>query len=149
IGTAKGLGFFQNGNVGKLKTPPAALKEPVLGLAEDNKGWLWVATSNRVLRVNRNTLVRGTMADTDLREFGLADGLRAVESVKRHRSVVSDLLGRIWFSMNRGLSVVDPQRLELSVSALPRVQLISADGTEFDLKSRVRIPPRPQRIAVR
>ena len=55
-------------------------------------GWLWMATSNHVLRVNRDKLLRGTLAEGDIREYGLADGLRGVEGVKRHRSVVTDPL---------------------------------------------------------
>ena len=43
-----------------------------------------------------------------MREYGIADGLLALEGVKRHRSVVADARGRIWFSLNRGLSVADP-----------------------------------------
>ena len=44
----------------------------------------------------------------ELTEFGHGDGLRGVEGVKRHRSVVADALGRIWFSTDGGLSVIEP-----------------------------------------
>ena len=77
-------------------------------------GWLWMATSNHVLRVNRGRLLRGELTNTDLREYGLADGLRGVEGTKRHRSVISDSEGRIWLALNRGISMVDPARLTLA-----------------------------------
>jgi signal transduction histidine kinase len=102
-----------------------------------------------VLRVHRDKLVSGSVEESAFREFGPADGLRGTEGVKRFRSVAADSLGRIWFSMNHGLSVVDPQRLATSVSAIPRLQTISADEKEVDLKEHVRIPPRPRRIAFR
>jgi len=67
-----------------------------------------------------------------VREFGLADGLRGVEGVKRHRSVVRDPRGRIWFSMNRGISVVDPSRLRGSAApAIAHIESISVDGREM------------------
>ena len=149
IGTDGGLGFLKNGNAAATAHLPALLKEEVLGLAEDRRGWLWIATSNHVLQVNRDKLLRGAIAEADFREFGPADGLHGIEGVKRHLSVMADALGRIWFSMNRGLSVVDPERWAASVPTIAHVQTISVDGAEFDLKNHVRIPPRPQRIAFR
>ena len=80
-------------------------------MAEDKYGSIWMATSNHVLRMNRDKLLHGPLADGDVREYGPADGLRGVEGVKRHRSVVTDSSGRIWFSLNKGISVVDPARL--------------------------------------
>jgi len=76
------------------------LREPILGIAEDSQGSLWLSTSNHVLRVKRDALLHGALAEGDYREYGIADGLRGVEGVKRHRSVVTDPLGRVWFSMN-------------------------------------------------
>ncbi|MEI9975011.1 MAG: hypothetical protein WDO73_24960 [Ignavibacteriota bacterium] len=83
-----------------------------MGLAEDKFGWLWISTSSHVLRVRRDKLRNGGLVDNDVREFGLADGLRGIEGVKRHQSVITDSLGRIWFSLNRGISSVDPALLE-------------------------------------
>ena len=53
------------------------LREQILGIAEDRGGWLWIATVNRVLRVPRDKLLDGTLGESDLREFGLTDGLTA------------------------------------------------------------------------
>src|SRR5262249_35637507 len=92
-------------------------------------GWLWIATSSHVLRVKRNGLLRGSHGDADVREYSLADGLPGTEGVKRHQSVVADALGRIWFSMNRGLSVVDPnQTTASSVPALSDIESVIVDG---------------------
>ena len=86
------------------------LREPILGLADDQSGSLWIATANHVLRINRDALLQGHLHDTDIRKYGLADGLRGTEGVKRDRSVAKDLHGDIWFSLNVGLSVVHPNR---------------------------------------
>jgi ligand-binding sensor domain-containing protein/signal transduction histidine kinase len=147
IGTAAGLAFRAPGQFQVPGGAPAFLREQILGLAEDRHGSLWVATSNHVLRVNRDRLLRGALVEGDVREYGLADGLRGVEGVKRHRSVVIDPLGRIWFSLNRGISVVDPARLRSnSAPAIVHVQTILADGSPIGLQRSVHIPGGHQRI---
>ena len=146
-GTASGLAY--RGPHG-FKVPaglPAPLASQVLGIAEDRFGWLWIATSDHVMRVNRDKLIHGGVAEGDLREYGLADGLRGVEGVKRHRSVIADPAGRIWFSLNRGISVVDPARLTRNeVPAIPHIQAISADGSPIGLGADVHIPGGHRRI---
>ena len=147
IGTADGIALVTEGRVRVPPKTPASLKEQIFGFAEDNNGALWVATSNQVLRVSREKLLNGAVSDADIREFGLADGLHGVEGVRRYRSVAEDSLGRIWFSMNRGLSVVEPDRLTNNLApALVHVQTISADGSPLQPRSSVRIPAGRRRI---
>lgn len=148
VGTAAGLAFQDHSGF-QLAAGPPALQEPIFGIAEDRFGWLWVSTSNRVLRVDRDRLRQGDPAEGELREYGPVDGVRGVEGVKRHRSVVTDPLGRIWFSMNSGISVVDPARLSRSFApTITHVQAISADGLPVGLRDPVRIPKGRQRIVL-
>jgi ligand-binding sensor domain-containing protein/signal transduction histidine kinase len=148
VGTVEGLAAFSSGHVSMPAAAPAPLREQILGLAEDRGGWLWVTTATHLLRVKRDALLGGGLGDAEVREYGLADGLRGVEGVKRHRSVVADPQGQIWFSMNRGLSVVDPSRLTgSSPPALVRIQAVSADGHPLDLQEPLRIPAARQRLA--
>ena len=110
-------------------------------------GWLWIATSNHVLRIQRQVLLGGVFRNADLRQYGLADGLHGMEGVKRNQSVFVDPIGRVWFSMNRGLSVVDPSRLTgSSVPALVHVDAVLADGSPIGTRGLVRIPSARQRI---
>src|SRR5580704_3692509 len=110
IGTSSGLAFLSSDRIQLPHDAPEPLHEPIFGIAEDRSGWLWIATSNHVLRVKRNRLLGSESNEADVREYGLADGLHGMEGVKRHQSVFADPFGRIWFSMNRGISVVDPGR---------------------------------------
>jgi ligand-binding sensor domain-containing protein len=147
IGTAAGLAYRSPKGIQVPSGAPALLREQILGLEEDRHGSLWVATSNHVLRVNRQKLLGGTVSEGDLREYGLADGLRGVEGVRRQRSVIADQAGRIWFSLNRGISVVDPARLARNAApAIVHVQTISADGKAFRLQEATHIPGGRQRI---
>ena len=132
LGTARGLAAIRSGSVWSPEEVPDSLREPIFGIEEDRNGGLWIATANRVLRVDRDKLLRGKLSGDDLREYGLADGLRGTEGVKRNSSVVADQLGRIWFSMNRGISFVDPVRaIGSSAPALVHIEGISADGSRY------------------
>jgi ligand-binding sensor domain-containing protein/signal transduction histidine kinase len=146
-GTTAGLSVLSSGHFAALVNPPAALREQILGLAEDQYDSLWISTSNHVLRVKREALLHSGASYDEVRDYGLADGLRGVEGVKRHRSVVRDSLGRIWFSLNRGISVVDPGRLRSSSApAIAQIETLSADGAELETRGSVRIPAARQRI---
>jgi signal transduction histidine kinase/ligand-binding sensor domain-containing protein len=148
VGTAAGLAVVDtSGTAQSVGDVPSRLKTPIHGLAADRIGSLWIATPSHVLRVARQQLVQGTLRDSDVREYGIADGLRSVEIVKRYRSLVTDTQGRLWFSMTRGLSVIDPGRTAGSAApALVQVQGVAADGAAMDLRGPLRIPAAKQRV---
>lgn len=147
IGTASGLAVRTAGRIRAPEGVPASLREAILGIEDDGQGSLWVATSTHVLRVNRESLLQGKLNEGDLREYGVADGLRGADGVRRFRSVVADASGRIWFSLNRGISLVDPSRLRRNTApAFAQVQSISADGNDIPVGGRIHIPGGPRRI---
>ena len=151
IGTKAGVAFLRSGS-GTIQVPenlPKILQEETLGIAEDKFGWLWVATTNHVFRVNREKLLAGAVADSDLREYGFEDGLRGTEGVKRTPSVVADARGRIWVSTNRGISVVDPKHALRAVApVIVHIDAVSVDGTPIDLSSPVLLNEKPRRVMV-
>lgn len=147
IGSDSGIAFLRSGRVEVNRNVPASLHEPVLGVAEDRNGGLWVSTSKHILRVDREKLLRSAISETDLREFGIADGLRSVEGVKRHSSVAEDPLGRIWISTHRGISVVDPaQTADISAPAIAHIEAVTTDGIVVDLRKVIHIPGGRKRI---
>ena len=148
-GTAAGLAAFRAGELQHRPVASGLLRGSILGLADEGTGWLWVVTGDRVLRVNRARLELGRLADPDIQEYGMADGLLAVEGVKRHRSVAADARGRIWMSLNRGLSVADtarPSRRPLQTPA--RIEEFSVDGRALDPRGTIPIGPGPQRVTL-
>lgn len=146
IGSDAGLAYLRSGRVsGPMQLPPS-LREMIVGVAADRTGSLWIATSAHVVQVNRNRLLKGASGSSDVQVYGLADGLRGSEGVKRCRSVVADALGRIWFSLNRGISVVDPAHIPGFPSVLPHFEAVSADGVSVDLSGPVRISSAQRRI---
>lgn len=150
VGTDDGLSFLSEGRFQLPANVPASLHGQILGMVEDRIGSLWIATANHVLRVTRANLVRGVVTDADVNEYGLADGLYGSEGVKRFRSVTIDSQGLIWFSLSRGLSVVDPSRLasRRSVPAIVHINAMAADGSSLDLSRPLQIPSARQRISI-
>jgi ligand-binding sensor domain-containing protein len=147
IGTAKGLAFLDSHGIQVPREMPDAFYQQIFGIAEDRTGYLWIAASNRVLRVKRDALLQGTVSQTDVREYGPRDGLSGTQLAKRYRSLIRDPMGRIWFSMNRGISVVDPARLSRSSVPVPvHIEAISADGRQISLQGSVHIPAARQRV---
>ena len=147
IGTSNGVAFFSYGHVQVPRDVPGVLRSQIYGIAEDKKGWLWIATSSHVLRVLRDKLASGTVTMADIREYGVADGLQSTEVAKRNNSVVADSSGKIWFSMTRGLSVVDPSHItDNSPPAIPHVEAVSADNNALNLGHSVQIPSSHKRI---
>lgn len=149
IGTLRGLAFLRSGIVTGVTDAGPVSREQIFGLAEDKAGFLWIATSNHILRVPRDSLLRGGTGAEEVHEYGPEDGLRGTGGVRRQRSVVTDSLGRIWFSLNAGLSVVDPARLTArSIPTLVHIQEITADGNAIAVTAHVRIPAGHQRISI-
>jgi ligand-binding sensor domain-containing protein/signal transduction histidine kinase len=149
IGTASGLAYLKDGHVQVASGTLAALQEQIMGVAEDRKGWLWISTSNHVLRVKRDKLLSNSLTETDVREYGLEDGLHGLEGIKRQQSVFADGQGKVWFSMNRGLSEVDPARaINNSAPALVQISGVSADGSTISLQEPVRLAGVRRRITL-
>jgi signal transduction histidine kinase/ligand-binding sensor domain-containing protein len=140
VGTSSGLAYVISGQVQMPTSVPASLHEPILGIAEDKLGWLWISTSNHVLRVKRDNLLRNSVSDSDVREYGPEDGLRGTEGVKRQQSVFADSLGKIWFSMNRGISVADPSRANfVSAPAILHIEEVSSDGNPVGMNGPIQL----------
>jgi signal transduction histidine kinase/ligand-binding sensor domain-containing protein len=146
IGTTHGLAFHRDGRV-EVARGAAVLGEPILGIVEDRHGALWLASASRVVRATRDVILRGEAGEGDVVEYGLSDGLRGVEGVKRHRSVVADPAGRVWISVSRGLAVVDPGRLAGVLPPVPvHIHAISADGGDVALGGAIRLPASAHRV---
>jgi signal transduction histidine kinase/ligand-binding sensor domain-containing protein len=146
LGTAKGISFLESGAIHVPVGAPEPLYGELLGMAESN-GWLWMTTGNHVLRVKSSALRSGAFAAGDYREFALTDGLPSVEGVKRSRSVVEDSRGRVWFSLNGGISVL--QAFAFTRPPFPvtiRLEGVLVDGKLIAPGGQIRIPPGQRRV---
>jgi signal transduction histidine kinase/ligand-binding sensor domain-containing protein len=140
IGTGDGLAVRASGSIKAVPLSILSPSEQVRGLAEDAAGWLWFTTSRRVARARETDLDTAPQGGAAVTEFGHADGLRGIEGVRRHRSLVTDGLGRIWLSTDRGLAVADPTRLRNAEPIAAHVVGVAADGSALSLGEPVRVP---------
>ena len=149
IGTEKGISFLQSGTVHVPIAAPDALYGEILGIAGSN-GWLWITTGNHVLRVRCSALLNDSFMAGDYREFGVTDGLPSVEGVKRSHSVVEDNRGWIWFSLNQGISVLQPSVFDRPASPVTiRLDAMLIDGRLVTPGEHIRVPAGRRRLAFR
>jgi len=150
IGTDNGLAFLRSGTVHALSDDvPDSVREEIFAIAEDKAGALWMATAKHIFRVDRDKLLRQAVASSDIREYGLGDGLLSAQGVRRHKSIAVDPSGGIWFSTNRGLSFVSPTSMKFdSAPPLVHVDGISVDGRLLHLGDQIRVGPPHQKITL-
>jgi signal transduction histidine kinase/ligand-binding sensor domain-containing protein len=145
-GTSSGLAVLVSGKV-QVASLPEDLREPIFGIAEDNQEQFWITTSHHVFEVPRDKLLAGKSGTSDVREYGPADGLPSSQGIDRSRSVISASDGKIWISVNGGLSVVDPSHQVHSwPPAIAHVASVMADGTALTPIDSIRVPAAHRRI---
>jgi ligand-binding sensor domain-containing protein/signal transduction histidine kinase len=150
IGTDNGFAFLRSGTVHVLSDDvPDSLREEIFAIAEDKAGALWMASAKHIVRVDRDKLLRQALASSDLREYGLDDGLLSTQGVRRHKSSAVDPSGGIWLSTNRGISFVSPTSMQFdSAPPLVHVDGISVDGRLIHLGEQIRVRPPHQKITL-
>jgi ligand-binding sensor domain-containing protein/signal transduction histidine kinase len=150
IGTAHGLAFLTSNHVVVAAESEPLLHEAIFGIAEGPSGYLWMSTLNHIFKVRRNAVLRGVLTAGDLHKYGPVDGLPGTDGVKGERTVVTDHRGRVWFSISRGVAMVDPSRADNNdAPAIPHIEGLSVDGNQRALDEVVRIPPFPQQVTIR
>lgn len=105
IGTSKGLITYSQG-----QWHPSLLKNrklvgySILGLQEDKKGNIWMATDRGIKVARRKS--------KDIIHFDIADGLSG--SIFSFNASLKDSEGKIWFGNNKGLTVFHPDSIQFS-----------------------------------
>jgi signal transduction histidine kinase/ligand-binding sensor domain-containing protein len=146
IGTSRGIAFLRSGVVHVPLGAPTALYGDILGIAEKN-GWLWIATSDHILRVRCSALLKQEYAEGDYREFGVTDGLPTVEGVKRSPSVELDNRGNIWFSLKQGISFLAASAFaDPAFPVTIRIEGTLVDGKYVATGDHIRIPSGRHRL---
>jgi ligand-binding sensor domain-containing protein/signal transduction histidine kinase len=149
IATARGLAYLSGGKVTTLNHASGRFREPILGMTEDASGHIWFVTPDEILRVDRDALLNDLPAESEIRRYGVEDGVGQIEGVNRDRSIVVDPAGRIWISLVHGLAVADPRLTANSADPVSvRIDSISASGVSFEPQpGTVKIPPGSQSIS--
>lgn len=144
IASSAGLLYLSGTQIESAPGAPDSLQGEIYGLAADNAGNLWAATDRRVVRISRASLLRQSATPVAVREFSTADGLPSTRGIRRDHSVAKDSSGRIWFSLQGGICVVNPSRP--AVPALVNLESVSIDGHPLDTRSAAHYSSRRQRV---
>ena len=146
IGTANGLALFSSEQIRTFERAPEVLHQPVLGIAEDRVGFLWLTTPDHVMRLDPRKLLAGTLETDDVREYDRNDGLPSSEGTRRSRAMLADAEGRIWISTRGGLVATDPAAFTRTpIGAGVEITGLLADGRAMPLQD-ARIPASQRRI---
>jgi signal transduction histidine kinase/sugar lactone lactonase YvrE len=145
--TASGLAYLSSGKLIAPNHIPDALRDQLFGITEDGLGFLWLSSSDHVIRVNRNRLMADDLRESDVQVMGESDGLIGAEGIRRDRSILAGPNGRIWVSVQNGIAYSDPARsLHESRPISVRIESITAHGKAFRADDLLRIPATTRNI---
>jgi ligand-binding sensor domain-containing protein/signal transduction histidine kinase len=141
IETDAGLAYLSGGHITTLHNLPNLLSAQILGIAEDHLGFLWFSTPDHVLRVDRDALLSDSLHVTDIRGYGMSDGLSGIESLRRERSLVADSSGRLWISLSHGIGSGEPMlTMRNSLPIRVRLDSVSANGAGVNIRESRDLP---------
>ena len=146
IGSSSGLFYWSGTRVESARNAPDSLQREIFGLAADDSGNLWAATDRHVVSITRASLLGQSTRPAAVREFGMADGLPSTRGSRRDHSVAKDPSGRIWFSLQGGLCVVNPSLPSALAPALVKVESVAVDGRPLGTGPVARYPSDRHRV---
>ena len=103
-------------------------------VVDDRLGHLWLTSTGQIFRVRKREVLEvldGKRARVAPLTFDASDGLRTTETVLSNNPGFRDGGGRLWLATAKGVSVVDPRRIDTDQPA-PEVAI---EGVTVDRKA--------------
>lgn len=125
-----GLAWIRKGKTTLIQEAQGLPRINFVGVLEDDRGDLWAASEDRLVRVSRESLdavAAGQRGRVDTRVLEARDGLPPLLSQAWWRGLLKASDGRLWLATQRGLAVVDPARLPPPVPP-PRTRITMVQG---------------------
>jgi PAS domain S-box-containing protein len=146
IATRQGLNRLKDGRMTTYLVSDGLHSNFVYGFVEDNQGNLWMSCGNGIFRVSKQQLTdfaAGKIASVTSMTYGLEHGLSSTVGLVGHHPVGSKTSdGRVWFGINGGLCVVDPERLTTNLLPPPvHIEQVSIDHQSFAVNHAAVAPP--------
>jgi signal transduction histidine kinase/ligand-binding sensor domain-containing protein len=141
-----GLSRLKNGRIATLTSKNGLPCDTVNWVIEDDDHAFWLYTACGLLRIERSDLdawVADPKRTIQSTVFDSSDGVRSL-AVGGHYSpqVTKSSDGKLWFTGDDGVSVVDPRNLHLNKLPPPvHVEQFIADRQAYDASGQVRLPP--------
>ena len=134
VGTRdRGLNRFLDGKIDKFRWEQGFGADQVSGVVRDDSNNLWMGTPRGILRASipgLDRLLSGTARFSDSRLFTQIDGMRSEECRRANNpTVLRSRDGLLWFTTQKGLSMVDPKRFQNEERPLPvQIESIAVDN---------------------
>ena len=142
IAASGGLAKLDRGRMSIVRELPMVLREPISGITEDQLDYLWLLTTDHLVRVNRRALLAGALHAGDIETFDGAGGLSGAHEVRRERLLVSSSSGELWVAAGNGIARAEPRlTLRDSVPLHVRLESIISGADRLSPEGAVSIHP--------
>lgn len=163
IGTeGGGLSCFKDGALRSFGLQHGIGDDTVVQILEDDAGDLWLGTYRGIYRIRRpdmEALLAGHVPRVHPHAFDQSDGLLSAQCIAGFGAALKTREGRLFFSTDRGLVVIDPRRLlENADPPVVRLERLVVNGQPWPTPlqrsqdgpaasvGELRIPPGQQRF---
>ena len=146
LGTNNGLNRYKDGKFTTFTTGNGLFDDAIFLILDDHRGNLWMTSNRGVFRVaisDLNAFAEGKSSLIRSFSYGVADGMKSKECNGGFQPMGwRGKDGKLYFPTQKGLSVLDPQRLDNS-GAPPNVVIekVVIDHQNFDPKKKIQLRP--------
>ena len=141
-----GLTRLKNGKLTSYTTKDGLFNDGVFQILEDARGNFWMSCNRGIYRVAKqqlNDFADGKISRINSIALGKADGLLETEcNGGQQPSGMKARDGKLWFPTQRGVAVIDPEKIASNPQPPPVIiEAVKVDGENFDLKETIEIAP--------
>ncbi len=146
LGTNNGLNYLKDGKFTVVSTRNGLFDDAIFVILDDHRGNFWMSSNRGVFRVaieDLNAFVGGKTSLIKSIAYGVADGMKSKECNGGFQPMgwrARD--GKLYFPTMKGLSVLDPWRLD-GAHLPPNVVIerVVVDNKSFNPKQPIQLPP--------
>ena len=152
--TEGGLSRIKDGHIATLSTKNGLPCDATHWSEEDADHAAWLYMECGLVRVtppDMGAWITDPKRTVHLTLLGSSDGVAAKSVIFGGSSspVTKSLDGKLWFSVENGVSVIDPYHLEFNKLPPPvHIEQIVADGRAYDATNGLRLPPRVRDLSI-
>ncbi len=146
LGTNNGLSVWKDGRFTTITTRNGLFDDAVFLILDDNHGNLWMTSNRGIFRIAISELeefVAGKVQQIRSRAYGLSDGIKSTECNGGFQPMGwRGRNGDLYFPTMKGLTALDPRRLESS-SLPPNVVIeqVIVDHKDLNPNQLIQLPP--------
>ena len=146
LGTNYGLNYFKDGKFTTFTTRNGLFDDAIFLILDDHRGNLWMTSNRGVFRVAVTDLLSFAQGKTQLIRsvsYGVADGMKSKECNGGFQPMGwRSKDGKLYFPTMKGLSALDPQRLDGNpIPPNVVIEQVVVDHKNFSPNKLVQLPP--------